>query len=280
MTLHSEPQTLTTLAAPMPGTNLQESVEHLWDQWRDNPSDSNAINELVAAYMYLVESGVQRVYSRIPKHVNRDELHAAALEALYFSLHNCNPEMRPSFEGYARKRIHGAIMDLLRCLDGVPRSSRRATRRLNTATLAFRDRHGREPCQEELAGELSLSKQELSHLEAQARTANRLSLDASMSGDASDDSQARSSILARLGVHDSPLERMIDAETRSELVSALEILPERYRAVLVLHYTEGIRFNEIAEAMGVSEARISQIHVAGLERLREHLVRNSNQQKS
>lgn len=227
--------------------------------------------------MFLVDSGVQRVYSRIPKHVNREELHAAALEALYFSLHNCNPEMGASFEAYARKRIHGAIMDLLRILDGVPRSSRLATRRINSATLAFQDRNGRGPCQEELASELSLSKNELTRLEAQARTANRLSLDASMDGDASDDMQARSSILARLGVHDSPLEHMIETETCSELVTALQILPERYRAVLVLHYHEGIRFNEIAEAMCVSEARISQIHSESLKRLREYMIRGSKQ---
>ncbi len=48
-------------------------------------------------------------------------------------------------------------------------------------------------------------------------------------------------------------------------------LPERERTVLVLYYDEGLTLSEIGEVIGVTEARISQIHTKAVLQLRSRL---------
>ena len=47
------------------------------------------------------------------------------------------------------------------------------------------------------------------------------------------------------------------------IAERLEQLPEAQRKVLALYYFEDLRLREIAEAFGVTESRICQIHAAG-----------------
>ena len=50
-----------------------------------------------------------------------------------------------SLLGLGLQSSNGAILDLLRKNDGVPRNARRATRQLNSASLEFKSRNGRGP---------------------------------------------------------------------------------------------------------------------------------------
>ena len=256
-----------------PPDAIEADLPALWLQRQLNPHDAPTQESLLAAYMGLAEREVARLAARIPRHIDKQDLRLAALEALYLALLNFNQELGTSFEGYARKRIRGALIDMLRNQDGVPRNYRRATRRLESAAQNFRNRNARGPSEEELAGELNVSPDELHRLEFQSRAAGRLSLDAQTGADSNESGFRDGSIMSSLGLQDNPLEKMIDTETREALVVALQALPERERAILVLHYYEGIRFNEIAAAMSVSEPRISQLHSMALQRMREHLTR-------
>lgn len=250
-----------------------DDLPALWLRWQDDPHDATTQEALLAAHMGLTEREVLRLAVRIPKHVDREDLRLAALEALYLALQNFDLKLGTCFEAYARKRIRGALIDMLRNQDGVPQNFRRATQCLAAATQNFRNRHARAPCGEELADELKVTSGELRRLEFQSQAAGRLSLDAQPRSESRESGLRGGSLMSNLGRQDNPLERMIDTETRDALVDALQVLPEREHAILVLHYYEGIRFNEIAAAMSVSEPRISQLHSMALQRLREHLAR-------
>jgi RNA polymerase sigma factor for flagellar operon FliA len=54
------------------------------------------------------------------------------------------------------------------------------------------------------------------------------------------------------------------------------MLPETQRKVLALYHFEGLRLAEIAEAMDLTEARISQIHTQAILALRSFIERNQN----
>lgn len=56
------------------------------------------------------------------------------------------------------------------------------------------------------------------------------------------------------------------------LKHAMSRLPERERLVISLHYQEHIAFIEIAKMLGVTKGRISQIHRAAIERIREEVA--------
>ena len=65
-----------------------------------------------------------------------------------------------------------------------------------------------------------------------------------------------------------PLNMLTRKRMATLLKQELEMLPERDRLVLHLHYFKGMRLKEIGRLLGVSEARISQIHHRALGQLR------------
>jgi RNA polymerase sigma factor (sigma-70 family) len=77
-----------------------------------------------------------------------------------------------------------------------------------------------------------------------------------------------------------PLEDLVDLGvagtelgwTRAQMERALEVLDPRDREVVRAHYLGDEDLGAIAGRMGVSEARISQLHLRALERLRGHVA--------
>jgi RNA polymerase sigma factor for flagellar operon FliA len=70
----------------------------------------------------------------------------------------------------------------------------------------------------------------------------------------------------------SPLETLEAKQARRLVAQGLQLLPERERELLRLRYFECLPAKDIANLMGVSEARISQLHVRAMRRLKEHLA--------
>jgi len=72
-----------------------------------------------------------------------------------------------------------------------------------------------------------------------------------------------------------PAESAYDTLAWKELVAELQCelggLPEREQSILRLHYLEGVGFDRLASAMGLSKARISQLHRASLLLLRKRM---------
>jgi RNA polymerase sigma factor for flagellar operon FliA len=59
---------------------------------------------------------------------------------------------------------------------------------------------------------------------------------------------------------------------REHLTKVVGELPERERYVIVAHYFEGVQFKAIAQVLGVSEPRISQLHTRACDLLRARLA--------
>jgi RNA polymerase sigma factor FliA len=244
--------------------------EAFWTHLRANPQDLQTRDALVERFLPLVKSEAERLGSHLPSHVDRQELYAEGAVGLLRAVSNFDPTQGVSFQIYARKRIWGAMMDRVRSMDCVPRSVRKAARKITRAIARFQHDQGRQPSEDELAGLLSCSVAELHELERQAALGQFLSLDV---GPQDETDSAYGLMRDRLHEPDveEPLEKMVSAELRADLVKGLKTLPDRERAVLVLYYVEGVRLKEIAEAMQVSESRVSQLHSQALLRLRGFL---------
>jgi RNA polymerase sigma-70 factor (sigma-E family) len=63
----------------------------------------------------------------------------------------------------------------------------------------------------------------------------------------------------------------VDADLRMTLLSALQQLPPRARAVVVLRYVEDHSIQSVATLMGVSPAAVKSMNTRGLAQLRELL---------
>ncbi|MDX1650449.1 MAG: RNA polymerase sigma factor, partial [Myxococcota bacterium] len=66
----------------------------------------------------------------------------------------------------------------------------------------------------------------------------------------------------------SPLRAALDAEAHVRLRAALDALPERYRAPLVLRHLAGLSYDEIAGLLEVSRSQVGVLLHRGRVRLR------------
>ncbi len=60
------------------------------------------------------------------------------------------------------------------------------------------------------------------------------------------------------------LDRMETELDKADLARAIDRLPERERMIIRSHYLEGVQFKSIAQKLGVSEPRVSQLHARAL----------------
>lgn len=245
----------------------------LWQRLQHDPKDYAAREELVELHLPIVNGELKRISYHLPAHVDRQELYAEGLTGLLSAVTHYQTGMGVVFEAYARKRVWGSMMDRVRSICGVPRSARVAARRVTAAVQKFMAANDRQPDEAELARELNVSIEDLHELERQAGLAQTLSLDHAVASDGEGEVALADCIPAAGSERANALDLLTDAETRELVAAGLKALPDRERAVLVLYYHENLMLKEIAEAMDVSESRISQLHNRAILRIRAFVER-------
>ena len=202
--------------------------------------------QLVREHLPLVQYAVSDMVGRIPRQVPRDDLVSAAMVGLAQAARSFDPERGISFERYASTRIRGALIDELRSRDWASRSVRFKARRMAA-------------CVEDLTAELDATS--IDALNEDVHRAVVLNYDSIIAeGDAEDILPADPT---------SPETVMLDRERTAYLGDAIEALPERLRRVVVGYFFEERPMLEIAEELGVSESRISQMRAEALGLLKE-----------
>lgn len=228
-------------------------------------------DEMVARYLPLVRVVVGRLSLLLPPQVEWDELESYGLIGLLDAVDRFDSAKGLKFETYAYTRIRGAVLDGLRAQAWAPRLVAKA-KQLSRSYGELEARLGRSPEDRELAEYLGISTEELAKLEAEAAAASLTSLDA----ESGEEGEALGSKLADDQAPD-PLHHYLDDELREALATAIDLLPEKERTVVSLFYYEELTPKEIARAMGLTPARISQLHRKAILRLRGRLARSKAQ---
>jgi RNA polymerase sigma factor FliA len=225
----------------------------------------------VDKYIPLVKNVVARLAMTLPPHVDGEDLYSAGLAGLLNAIRQYNPSAGTSFETYARLRIRGAVFDELRRMDWVPRSVHTKARKLQTVMQQLEQQKGRAPTELEMAKALKLSLEEYNEWLEETRPATFICLDAAFSSEFDDTINQHDSLA------DPRQEDPLDGTFRRELArligDRLKHLPEMQRKVLALYYFEDMRLREIAEAFGLTESRICQIHAQAIHSIRSYLQR-------
>lgn len=220
--------------------------------------------ELVSAHLGLVAHIVRETMNRVPSHVDRDDLTSAGLTALVKAARAFEPERGVPFTSYAATRIRGGIVDELRSIDWASRAVRRRSRELDETRNRLAGALGRVPSDEETAAALGITLAELQSNRDDVERAQVLSLDLAPADDGSLEDLLVTTI-------PSPHEAVEHRERLEYLVAAIGELPERQRVVITEYFLAERPMAEIAEKLGVSESRISQIRAEALVLLRDAL---------
>jgi RNA polymerase sigma factor for flagellar operon FliA len=191
---------------------------------------------------------------------------SAGLFGLMSAIERFDFDAGGNFEGFARARIRGSIIDEMRTLDWVPRHVRERARELKEASTALEQKLRRKATPAELAGALGLTTDEVHVRLARNLLAQVAALDADTAGD-----PVRLIDTIESDGGDDPAHALHAAEVRAGVIAAITSLPWRERRVLTFHYRRGLTFREIGATFGVSESRVSQIHSDVMRRLRAEI---------
>jgi len=132
---------------------------------------------LLKEYLPLVRNVAGRMAIGFPRSVELQDLINTGVIGLVEAFGNFDPGRGVKFETYAVPRIRGAILDELRALDWVPRSTRARSREIDRALTSLENKLGRLPEKNELAKHLDMTDQELFLALDDVSCTNVLSLD-------------------------------------------------------------------------------------------------------
>jgi RNA polymerase sigma factor for flagellar operon FliA len=249
---------------------VQDDTRALWQELRRTNSKS-ARDRLILTYAPLVKYVAGRLGSGLPAHVDEGDLVSYGLLGLIGAIERYDPDREIKFETYAMARIRGAIIDELRALDWVPRSVRSRAREIERAIGELESRLGRAPTDEEIAGKIGISVDELDESLTDISRSSIAALDElwAVSGEG-DEVALLDTIEDESGPR--PDVQLDESETREALAEAISRLPERESLVITLYYYEELTLREIGEVLGVTESRVSQLHTKAVLRLKARLA--------
>jgi RNA polymerase sigma factor FliA len=216
-------------------------------------NSSAAVDALVTANLPLVGYQVSELLGRVPAYVSRDDLASAGSLALVLAAQAYDESTGVPFARYAALRIRGALLDELRSMDWVSRGARQRARRVSTTADELTSKLGRTPSREELAAAMGAS---VADVDAARGDADRRIL----SIEAFDSAIADTVTEPSLG----PEESVLVGEKMQHLHAAVKALPERLRYVVEELFFHDRPVVELAEELGVTQSRISQLRTEAL----------------
>jgi RNA polymerase sigma factor for flagellar operon FliA len=226
-------------------------------------------DRVVLEHLPLVRAIAVRVHENLPVHVDLDDLVHAGILGLFDAASKFNPDKQVVFSSYAKHRIKGAILDSLRQLDWASRDLRRRHKQVEAITRDLAAELQRNPTEAEIAEKLGVEVERWRQMMVDLRNVGLIS------------ASTRTPEHDELPAPDFPSKPETQPDNmcareqlRSALGEAMKTLPERYRKVVMLYYTNEMTMKEIGGVLGINESRVSQIHKSALEKMQTVLQAN------
>lgn len=233
---------------------LLDSGQKSWSEF-----DSRDRQEIVKHYAPKIKYLGLRLKAKLPKSVELNDLLSAGTLGLMEALGKFRPELGIKFETYAENRIKGAMLDELRRMDWFSRGLRHRVRTLEEAIKKHENRLGRQPTEEDLQRETGLSERDVRFgLEA---LQNQLCLNL-------DAIQDTFSTERQAHTDNEPYQATALQELIRKVAGLIDDLTPREKMVMSLYYSDELNMKEVAEVMGITEGRVSQLHSQAMTRLR------------
>jgi len=239
---------------------MSRNLNEFWKAYK-NDGSQDAKETLIVEYIELVRIIAGRLYSSFNANVEFDDLVSYGIIGLIDAIEKFDISKEVKFETYANIRIRGAIVDQIRALDWIPRSTRQKFKQLDEVMSKLHNKYGDNFTDQVLADELNMTIPELNKFLGEANTLSVISLDEKLSENSNFSIRSEDKEI-------SPEGNLFDKETKKLLVERIESLPERERMIINLYYFSELTYKEIANILEISESRISQLHSKAILKLR------------
>ncbi len=241
-------------------------VDELWLKYKKNKS-KEVRDELIVNYLPLVKILAGRVSMQVGQYVDFDDLVSYGIFGLIDAIDKYDFQQGNKFETYASLRIRGSIIDAIRKMDWIPRSIRQKRKELDVAFSSLEQELGREPTDAEVSARLNLTSEQYEELVKKSNVSAIVSIDEQV-GEENSETFGNICVTSTVG---NPEEELSKDELKKMLIDALSTLNEKEKIVISLYYFDELALKEIAGVLGVTDARISQIHSKALFKLRNKL---------
>ncbi|XKG67085.1 FliA/WhiG family RNA polymerase sigma factor [Mesobacillus maritimus] len=225
---------------------------------------------LVKKYHHVLDYVIQRFMISLPKTVHKDDIRSYAYEGLLDAIDKFHLDGDFKFETYANWRVKGAIIDGLRQSDWLPRSVREKVKKVEKAYAVLAQQNGRSVTDEDVCQHLGITKAELNKTVSEAALSTMISTDETVQ-DGENDLVRRSNAIKNEQA-ESPEAHLYEQLLKEALAKAIDRLPEKEKLIVTLCYFEELKLTEIAEVLGLSVSRISQLHSKAILRLNSAIL--------
>lgn len=229
---------------------------------QDNLTDAERLelrNTRIQELYPLVKSVARRVARAYPK-ADVEELVSDGCVGLIRAVDLFDPARGVALEAYARRLIIGAIFNGLRKRDPLTSRVRRALRETEDERYRLAAARGTLPTM----AEMEQRDKKLSAVRTKAMQRSVVSLDAPLP----------MGVTMGASNEKDPETIAVERAMLTSALTAINALPERQRQVMMLYYMGHMPLPAIAEKLGVTRQRASQIHREALKAVADYMNTN------
>lgn len=218
----------------------------------------DAIGDRIRRFLPMVRRLAWHVHGSGRSGIDLEDLVQAGLVALTECAQRHAGPTEDGFAAYAKLRVRGAMVDLLRRHAPLSRGAADRRRLLREKAAELSVTLGRAPTETELAAALGIAEATLAERRADSEPLRFETLDENYSD----------SDMAFADQGPDAFEILADSQMRERIIAAIADLPERLQLVIQLYFVEELNLAEIAAVINVSVPRVHQLKAQALDRLR------------
>ena len=213
---------------------------------------SGAANDRIANFLPMVRKLAWYYEGSCGASLDIDDLLQAGMIALTECAQRHDRPGEDGFAAYAKMRVRGAMIDLLRTQSPHARGAAGQRRRIEAATDRLRTRLGQESVGEyhDMRTQLATRVVDLEDCYSDSNP---------MFESSEPDAEAQ----------------LLEQDDRTALAEAIGLLPERLQLVIKLHFIEELNLTEIAAVLDVSVPRVHQLKSSALSKLKLAVLASS-----
>ena len=228
-----------------------------------------AKEKLIIESMNLVRVVAKRIVRKTPPNVELDDLISVGVIGLIDAIEKFDPEKGTKFRTYAEHRIRGAILDELRAQDWVPRSIRRKEKIIEKSRSRLESVKCGEATAKEISHDLKIDTEKVHKLLTTINPAKVVCYDDYSSFKVQD----ANSITTYLdGVNrNNPFKDVSLRSSQEYIMKTMEALTENEQVIMIMYYFESKKLKEISDHLGITESRVSQLHMRAKGKMKDWL---------
>lgn len=231
------------------GHNMQNNVEKYATELK------YAQDSLMLQYMPALRAMAFRLRERLPSSIDINDLISIGTEEMIKLARRYDSSINDSFWGYAKMRVYGSMLDYLRELDIVSRSSRKLIKSIDKEVSKYFNEHEEEPSDEYLAQVLNEDIKKIKEARIASDIYTVVPID-----------EQYNAIIADNVVENIQKDELVDI-----IKDILSSLTKREQTIIQLYYFDELSLGEISEILNITSSRISQIHKEVIKKIRNRI---------